>query len=150
MKKRPILAYALYLLGRRGRTRQELRDLLLKKRYDPDEVGVALTELTRLSLLDDAAFAQAYARDKVAIYRRGRYRIGLELVKKGVSRDQIDEALQGVSSEDELAAAESLARARLKHWQALEPLKKRARLVSLLQRRGFSGPVVRQVTDALL
>ncbi len=150
MPKRPALPYALYLLGRRGRTERELRDKLLEKKYELDEVRVAITRLLALGLLNDAQFAQNYARDKVAIYRRGRYRIGLDLLRKGVAKDQIDQALSTVDEADELVAAESLATARLKNWAALEPLKRRMRLLALLQRRGFSAKIIREVTGKLL
>lgn len=147
MPKRPSLAYALYLLGRRGRTKRELRDKLVEKQYPPEEIEVTIARLTGMGLLDDATYAENYARDKVSIYRRGRYRIGLDLLRKGVSRDNIDAALSTIEEGDELAAAKSLAAARLKNWEALEPLKRRARLLSLLQRRGFSSKVIKQILE---
>lgn len=147
MGKRPILAYALYLLGRRGRTERELRDKLTEKKYSVEDIEATLKRLTEMGLIDDATFAQNYARDKVVIYRRGRYRIGLDLLRKGIARDQIDQALASVDEADELSAAQSLAASRLKNWQALEPLQRRARLLSLLQRRGFSTKVIRLVMD---
>ncbi len=148
MGKRPILAYALYLLGRRGRTERELRDKLAEKKYSDDDIALTIERLREMKLIDDAVFASNYARDKIAIYRRGRFRIGLDLLRKGVARDQIDQALGEVEEADELSAAQSLAESRLKNWQALDPLKRRARLTSLLQRRGFSARVVRAVLEA--
>ena len=148
MGKRPILAYALYLLGRRGRTERELRDKLAEKKYLDDDIDRTIERLKEMKLIDDAVFAANYARDKVTIYRRGRFRIGLDLLRKGVGRDQIDQALGEVEEADELSAAQSLAESRLKNWQALDPLKRRARLTSLLQRRGFSARVVRAVLEA--
>ena len=150
MPKRPSLAYALYLLGRRGRTTRELRDKLAEKKYEPEEIAETIRRLSEMGLLDDATFAENYARDKVAIYRRGRYRIGLDLLRKGVAKEDIDSALATIEDDDEMAAAHSLAVARLKNWDALEPLKRRARLLSLLQRRGFSAKVVRTVVEKLL
>lgn len=150
MAKRPSLAYALYLLGRRGRTTRELRDKLSEKKYEPEEIAETIRRLTEMGLLNDATFAENYARDKVAIYRRGRYRIGLDLLRKGVKKEDIDQALATIEDDDEIAAAHSLAAARLKNWDALEPLKRRARLLSLLQRRGFSAKVIRAVTEKLL
>lgn len=150
MPKRPSLAYALYLLGRRGRTTRELRDKLAQKKYEPEEITETIRRLSEMGLLDDATFAENYARDKVAIYRRGRYRIGLDLLRKGVAKEDIDSALATIEDDDEMAAAHSLAVARLKNWDALEPLKRRARLLSLLQRRGFSAKVVRTVVEKLL
>ncbi len=150
MPKRSSLAYALYLLGRRGRTTRELRDKLAEKKYEPEEIAETIRRLSEMGLLNDATFAENYARDKVAIYRRGRYRIGLDLLRKGVAKEDIDSALATIEDDDEMAAAHSLAVARLKNWDALEPLKRRARLLSLLQRRGFSAKVVRTVVEKLL
>src|SRR4051812_9468871 len=104
MPKYSALNYALYLLGRRGRSRYELKSKLFEKGHDSEEIEIALRKLADLKLIDDKKFAELYARDKVSIYRRGRYRIGLELSRKGVDKDVISEVLETVEEKDELAA----------------------------------------------
>lgn len=146
-EKPNIVAYSLYLLGRRGRTKYELRSKLIEKKYERPEIENAISELERMGLLDDKKFAELYSRDKVSIYRRGKFRIALELLRKGVQRDFIDEALETVEEGDELEAARSLAKSRIKNWLNLEELKRKHRLLSLLQRRGFSPTIIRKVMN---
>lgn len=145
MPRRSALDYAFWLIGSRSYTVRGLREKLISKKYPPEAVEETMTELTRLGLLDDQKFAHNYARDKVAIYRRGRFRISLELLKKGVSRELIDEAVGNITEEDEEAAAQSLLKGRERLWQGLDPLTRYRRALSLLQRRGFSAKVVGRV-----
>lgn len=149
MKGRDPIHYALYLLGRRGRTRFELQTKLTDKGYEAADVNTTLERLEKLGLINDEEFAQNYARDKVAIYRRGRYRIGMELLKKGVTKEKIAAALEGLQEEDEQAAAESLIQGRLRQWQKLDDRQRYVRAFSLLQRRGFSGKIVKAVLEKL-
>jgi len=147
MKRHDPLSYALYLLGRRGRTHYELRSKLFEKGYSAEEIDQTLRRLVELKLLDDKKFAAHYARDKVAIYRRGRYRIGLELLRKGVDKETVDQTLADIDQTDELTAAESLLKGRSRQWQDLPERKRFERATHLLQRRGFSGKVVRQAIE---
>lgn len=144
MPKHSALNYGLYLLGRRGRSQFELKTKLLEKGYDAEEVTAVITRLVGMKLLDDQQFAASYARDKVSIYRRGRYRIGLELSRKGVKKEVIDDTLAQVEETDELAAAISLLKGRERAWQNLDERKRYQRSVQLLGRRGFSGKIIRQ------
>ncbi len=143
-KKQNPLSYALYLLGRRGRTRYELRSKLFEKDYPAEEIDATLDKLIKMKLLDDRQYAELYARDKVGIYRRGRYRIGLELLRKGVAKDVIDEALLTLEEQDELDAAKSLLRGKRRAWAELHERKRFERAMALLGRRGFSGKVIKQ------
>lgn len=137
------LEYAVYLIGRRGRTRAEIRWKLLEKKYPEDEINMTLARLDEINLLDDRKFAEAYTTDKVNIYRRGRFRIGLELLRKGVDKEIIDQSLSQVKEEDELKAATSLLEGRRRSWRDLHERKRFERAMALLQRRGFSPKVVR-------
>ncbi len=141
------LAYALYLLGRRGRTKYELKSKLFEKGYEPETVEATMKRLEEMSLLDDKTYAELYARDKVGIYRRGRYRIGLELRRKGVDKELVDEAVGAIDEQDELAAAISLLKGRQRAWADLHDRKRFERSTHLLQRRGFSGKVIRQAIN---
>lgn len=146
-RPRDPLAYALYLLGRRGRTKYELKSKLSEKGYEPELVDATMKRLEELHLLDDKTYAELYARDKVGIYRRGRYRIGLELRRKGVDKELVDETVGAIDEQDELAAALSLLKGRQRAWADLHERKRFERSTHLLQRRGFSGKVIRRAIE---
>lgn len=73
-----------------------------------------------------------------------------ELVRRGVEREAIDEALGRVSGEDEYAAALALAEVRASRLTGLDRETKYRRLAGVLQRRGFSGGIVTSVLKQVL
>lgn len=147
MPKRSAIAYALYLLGRRARSKNDVLEKLRTKEYSDEEISSALTKLEKNKLIDDERFSQNYAEDKVRIYRRGRHRIALELLHKGVDKELIQSVVKNISLEDELIAAKSLISGKNRQWRDLTERKRFERSVSLLQRRGFSGAVIRQALE---
>jgi len=144
MPRRSAAQYALYLLGRRARTQRELRQKLTDKGYELDQVEKVLQNLQDINLINDEQFAHNYAQDKVRIYRRGRHRIGLELIHKGIDKELVKQATEKIKEEDELEAAKSLLKGKERNWANLTDRKRFERSISLLQRRGFSGSVIRQ------
>lgn len=144
MAAKSPLQYALYLLGRRARSVGELREKLHARDYAPEDILAAITFLEKNNLIDDAQFAHAYAQDKVRIYRRGRHRIAMELIRKGVDKEIVQAATKLINASDELEAAQSLLKGRERSWQKLTDRQRFERSVALLQRRGFSGSVIRE------
>jgi len=143
-RKLPPLQYALYLLKNRSRTKREITVKLRDKEYSDEEIGQTVNSLEKIGFLDDKKFAANYTADKVRIYRRGRHRISLELLQKGVSKDLVNEAVQQIEQSAELEAAKSLLRSKEKSWANLTERKRFERAISLLQRRGFPGAIIRQ------
>lgn len=147
MSSRPLppLQYALYLLKNRSRSRREIIVKLRDRDYSDEEISQTVKDLERIGFIDDQKYAQNYTHDKVRIYRRGRYRIALELIQKGIPRELIDEALSKIEADAELEAAKSLLKSKERSWANLTERKRFERSVSLLQRRGFPGAVIKEV-----
>jgi len=82
----------------------------------------------------------------------GRRRLSSELFGKGVAKDQIAEAVEKVTNEDELALARAAAGKKVRsvptERTALQA--ERRKLMSFLQRRGFGWETVKQVTREAL
>lgn len=138
---------ALSLLSYRARTSVELKRRLKRKGFD-EEVSTATVErLDRLGVVDDAAFAESFVRDRVRLKPHGVRRLGQELRAKGVDEDTARAAIAGVM-EREGATELDLARAAAARWKPRateEPARARARLQAFLARRGFGGDAVRAV-----
>jgi regulatory protein len=122
----------------------ELEEKLITHKYDAQDIELVIQELKDKKLLDDRQFAHHYISDKSEFAKRGRYRLGLELRKKGIAQDIIEEALSQLKVEDELRTARELLKSKERFWQSLEPAKKYLRQVSLLQRRGYSIGVIKE------
>jgi len=147
MAKPSALERALRLLNYRLRGKQELIKALEERGYAQADIDDAIGQLEVLGLVDDARFAKSLAETRVLVSRRGRHAIFFELLKKGIDKELIETVLSNLEEESELEAARSLAESRLKRWQDLEPLRRKHRLLSLLQRRGFSGKIIREIME---
>ena len=147
MSKRPLspLKYSLYLLGNRSYSKHSMVVKLRDRKYDDQQIDQTVKELERIGLLDDKKFADNYAQDKVRIYRRGRRRIYLELLQKGVAKDIIKEATNRIGDQQELEAAESIVKSKQRQWQHLTDQKRFERSFALLQRRGFPIAIIKEV-----
>lgn len=123
------------------RTRSQLADLL-SSRGVPDEVAQAcLDRFAELHLIDDAEYARMWVRSRHEQRRLPRRTLRYELQRKGVSNDDIEEALELVDDDDERVAAVELARKKAQATGDLAEQVRRRRMMSALMRRGFSGAV---------
>lgn len=146
---------ALVLLEVRARARREIETRLAQKGYDEGVIAQVLEKLTRLGLLDDAQFAAQWVEAKTRTGGSrpiGRRRLSSELFGKGVAKEQIAEAIEKVTNEDELALARAAAGKKVRvvptERDALQA--ERRKLMGFLQRRGFGWETVKQVTREAL
>jgi regulatory protein len=140
---------ALGLLAVRQRSRRELERRLLRAGFDPEEVTDELLRLERVGLIDDEAFARAVVEQ--ATGRRGEARrvVASRLAAAGVAADTIATALDEAAIDEE-GAAEALATERAARLAELSPERAYARLVGLLQRRGYPPEVSRRAAQRAL
>jgi regulatory protein len=114
----------------------------MEKREIPVEIAKPLLDrFEEVQLIDDAVFAAAYVRSRVEKGKSSRI-IGRELQQKGVDRAVVEEAISGISREDEEKLVLELGRARWDRLRDLEPDTKYRRVSGFLMRRGFSSSMV--------
>lgn len=133
---------ALQLLSRRAWSKKELQNRLIKRGCESNTAFVVADELEKDGWLDDLAYAGACIREWLRVEPASRGWIRHKLVEKGVSDSvaslAIDEEL-GEQSEQE--AATELATIRIAKVSNLDETTKRRRVITALQRRGFSSDV---------
>ena len=79
-----------YLSGR-DRTVAQVRRHLCKAAFEPEDVEVAIADLTRLKLLDDEQYARQWVEARLREKRpAGRRKFALDLRRKGVDPGRID------------------------------------------------------------
>ncbi|MEO5815314.1 MAG: regulatory protein RecX [Gemmatimonadaceae bacterium] len=133
---------AINMLAFRARSSVELARTLVRKGEEKAHVDRAVERLREQGFLDDAAFAQSFARAKVVGASQSRRRVQQELSRKGVARDVSDAAIDHVFEEegvDPLAIVEQAARRKLRSLAKLEPAVRKRRLYGFLARRGYDG-----------
>jgi regulatory protein len=137
---------ALAILERKARTVRELTEAMKRKGFSQDAIAGSIRRLKQRRLLDDAAYARRFAEQRVAMQRKGSRLVRQELLQRGISREEADQALQALDSGVEQETALALAR---KKWPGIkgEPREKRMKLIAFLVRRGFPGSVAKAAAD---
>jgi regulatory protein len=140
--------YAVKALGRRMRTEGELRRLLVA-RAEPGSRGEAairavVVRLKEQRYLDDAAYAETYARLRQENEKFGARRVRQDLRQKGLRGDLVEKTLAaGYGHTDE----EALARQHLERKRIRKPEneKETARVLRRLVAAGFSTGVIYKI-----
>ncbi|HEX9937981.1 MAG TPA: regulatory protein RecX [Longimicrobium sp.] len=143
---------ALSLLSHRARSKTELKRRLKRKGFEEETTDATVARLGELGMVDDAAFAESFVRDRVRLKPHGRHRLTQELRAKGVDEDTARAAIDEVMEREDASEAD-LARAAAARWKPRpreEPERARRRLEGFLARRGFGGEVVREVVKEKL
>lgn len=143
---------ALRLLDARPRSTAEVRLHLQRKAFAPETIEQAISRLSELGLLDDAAFSRYLIENRQSFRPRGARALRDELRRKGVARATIDAAIAAYAGDETAEAAQALAIARAalhRYARSLDRATFQRRLGGLLQRRGFRLDTIRPILDIL-
>jgi len=148
LNEKGLFDYAVKALGRSMRSEAELRRLM-KMRVEPGangEVAIAavVVRLKDYGYLDDAVFAETYARLRQENQKFGVRRVRQDMQQKGLASTLITETLEaryGQTNEEALAR-EHLERKRIKKP---ENEKETARVMRRLVGAGFSTGVIYKI-----
>jgi regulatory protein len=127
------------LLSRRPRSEQEIRQRYIRRNVPDETLDNVITRLREADLLDDLAFAKAWVENRNEFRPRSGWAIKLELMKKGVSTETIEEAL---SDFDDETAAYKAAAVGARKYKNLDGQLFHKRLGAYLARRGFQYHLV--------
>ncbi|HUR92469.1 MAG TPA: regulatory protein RecX [Gemmatimonadaceae bacterium] len=145
--------YALRLLTARSYTVRDLRRKLVQREYPPEEVTATVERLERSGLLDDASYAERFARGKLVNESASQRRVAQLLVRKGIASDTVTAAMQRVVETEEVdaaAAVEKVARKKLQTLAGLDPRVARQRLFAFLARRGYDVDEIKRTVSLLV
>jgi regulatory protein len=143
---------ALRCLERRSFATADLARRLRLKGHLPEAAERALVRVTELGLLNDAQFAVNFVHTRAA-RGRGPSRLRRDLQVMGVGAGHIEQALAAEWPEgtDGRETIQALARRRVAQLGGNLPRQtRRRRVLAYLARRGFNGPVAREVVRTLI
>ena len=144
-----VKAAALRFLKIRPRSIGEIKEKLEGKGFSETEIDTTVHDLIASGLLDDRAFTKSWINYRLA-RPFGFRRIIQELKAKGIDQQIIEEAVVEIKgSYDPENAALELAQRRWQRLPALDPQKKKKRVIDFLLRRGFEADVVLKVFKQL-
>ena len=137
---------ALNYLSFRPRSETEISRYLVDKEVDQQVSKEVLARLLRVGLLDDQAFARYWVENREAFHPRGKWALRAELRRAGVATEVIDNV---ISTVDEEAGAHRAAQRKAYQMRSCDDREFRRRLLSFLQRRGYSYEVADRVVRCL-
>ncbi len=137
---------AVHYLSYRPRSESELRKRLHQRGFDGDNVEAVITRLKEQELVDDMAFAQFWKDNRESFSPRSQWLTKLELRRKGVANDIIDQVVDAIDDNDSAYRA-ALSKARSLPQSEYQSF--RRRLGEYLKRRGFSYGVINNTVERM-
>ncbi len=131
-------------LGYRPRSESEVRQRLQQHGFDSHCTEKTLAKLKEQGLVDDTAFARFWKENRESFSPRSRWLTRLELQRKGLDGDTIEQVV------DEVDDSDSAYRAALSRANRLSPSDYqsfRRRLGEHLGRRGFRYDVIKDTVE---
>lgn len=126
------------------RTRAQLAKVLAQKEIPADVAAAVLDRFEEVDLVDDAAFSRQYVENRHSGRGLAKRALAYELRQKGVADETVREAVDSLSSEDELATARQLVRKKAGSMTKDDPERRMRRLAGMLARKGYSSGIAYQ------
>lgn len=144
-----VKAAALRFLKIRPRSIGELKEKLEMKGFSSTEIETTVLDLKASGSLDDRAFTKSWINYRLA-RPFGFRRIIQELRAKGIDKETIEQAVTEIKgSYDPEKVVLDLAQRRWQRLPAIDPIKKKKRVLDFLLRRGFETGVAMKVLKKL-
>lgn len=133
-------------LSYRPRSEFELRERLHQRGFDGNSIEAVLIKLKEQRLVNDMDFAQFWKDNRESFSPRSRWLTELELRRKGVAQEVIDQVVNVIDDHDSAYRA-ALNKARSLPTSDYQSF--RHRLGEYLKRRGFSYGVINNTVERL-
>ncbi len=130
------------------RSQQEVRNKLYEWNLFPNEVEEVISELISTNFLSEERFAYAYTSGKFKIKKWGKIKIKQGLKLKKVPDKLIQKALNRINMDDYLAILLATAEKKAAIITEKDGLKKKYKLISYLQSKGFENDFIFDVLKA--
>jgi len=147
---------ALRFVSYRPRSEKEFTDFLSKKLNTWKVSGDVLIKkvierMRELGYVDDRVFAAWWRDQRTDFKPKGKRFIALELARKGISREIIEDVLSEEKGEersfDELAGARKVIEKKLVIWSQKPLIEQKKKMYTFLAQRGFSSDTIRKIID---
>lgn len=128
----------------RPRSEREIGDYLKRKKVHESLFIDLIEKLRHFDLLDDSKFAKWWVDQRLAFKKISLRVLKLELGKKGIDKNTIDDVLANTPIDEEKTAKELLEK-RFYKWEKLEPKLAKQKKFQYLASKGFSWEVIEKV-----
>jgi regulatory protein len=142
---------SLRFVSYRPRSEKEFTDFLTKKLTKWKVSGGVLIKkviqrMRELGYVDDRAFAVWWVMQRADFKPKGRRFVAMELTRKGISRDLIEE----VGGFDEFAGAKKAIEKKIVLWARKPVIEQKKKMYTFLTQRGFSSGTIGKIIDEVV
>ena len=130
------------------RSQKEVRYKLVEWGMRGDELEEIITDLIINNFLNEERFAKSYASGKFNIKHWGRVKIKQGLKLKGVPDKILQKAIYSIDEDDYLQTIEKLAVKKAENLVENDAFKRKNKLMSYLQAKGFETDLILLVLKA--
>ncbi|GAA4199556.1 regulatory protein RecX [Pedobacter jeongneungensis] len=148
LDKKQALAKAESFCVYQERSQKEVRYKLVEWGMRGDELEETITDLIINNFLNEERFAKSYASGKFNIKHWGRVKIKQGLKLKGVPDKILQKAIYSIDDDDYLQTIEKLALKKAESLGENDPFKRKNKLMSYLQAKGFETDLILLVLKA--
>ena len=137
---------ALNFISRSQKTKKQVEDYLESKGYLEKTIEAVLDKMSAYKFVNDQNYAKDYA--KSASKNKGKRLISLELKRKGVSDEDMSEALNDIDGETETEAATKIAEKYLKNKEKTR--ESAVKCYKYLLSKGFDYETAKEAADKII
>ncbi|WP_316848446.1 regulatory protein RecX [Pedobacter psychrodurus] len=148
LDKKQALAKAESFCVYQERSQKEVRYKLVEWGMRGDELEEIITDLILSNFLNEERFAKTYASGKFNIKHWGRVKIKQGLKLKGVPDKILQKAIYSLDDDDYMQTIEKLALKKAESLSENDPFKRKNKLMSYLQAKGFETDLILLVLKA--
>ena len=141
---------AIRIIERNYKTEKEVRNKLIEKGYNENAINNAIDFLQKYNFLNDNTYTKMYVKDK--LNSQGSNKIKYTLMKKGISKEMIEEELQNIDRDDEKKVAMELAQKKLSSIKKSENDKYKisGKLYRFLTSKGYNYDIVKETVKDVM
>ncbi len=123
---------------------QDIQQKLQRWEIPQAEQEKIMTYLIDEKYVDDARYAQLYAKEKLRFNQWGKQKIYFSLLQKGIDKSLIDDALNTIEESEYIAALKEILQQKARNLQAKSNYERNAKLIKYALSRGFTYDLIRQ------
>jgi regulatory protein len=128
----------------RPRSKREIKDWMRRKKVHDSLKDDLFNTLKRLELVNDKGFANWWIDQRLQFKPRGRKALYSELMKKGIDKEIIEQALSEKDIDEE-KMARKLVKDKSYKWEKYKGREKQKKIADYLARKGFNWGVIKPV-----
>lgn len=137
------------LCSRTEKCSSEIREKLADWGASREINGEVLKKLTEEKFVDDSRYSVSFVKDKFRFNKWGRVKLSYMLRQKGISLENIAQALQEIDENDYMETLKKLLQEKARKIAAKNPYDKKTKLLRFAQSHGFEGNLTYQVLASI-